>query len=173
MANSQRPPTAPCSTRADRARPLVFLNASLSGLGNRLLNDQVLSVLRGYDVDVYAPQVELPLDAGLSPIQILTANTDAIKRCDVVISILDKPGLGVAYELGVAMTLERPILAFRSATGESLGKILDGLWDRLRPDVRATSLRELSDMLARHFRRRTDLGVAAPKQDPSRRTTNV
>lgn len=130
---------SPHSTRGRYA----FLNAGLSALGDRLVNDRIIEIIRASSLGVFAPQLELPLGGPLSALEIKERNVQAIRGCALVVSVLDKPGLGVAYEIGVADTLSKPVIAFRTEFQPYVGKILEGVWESLPQNRRATSFDEL------------------------------
>ncbi len=132
-------------------RPLVFLNASLSSLAEKELNKQLERLVVDCGGRVFLPQRELPQGAGLTPADILDGNSAGVLKSDLILSVLDKPGLGVAYELGVAVSASKPILMFRTDTGHHLGKIIEGLWQRQPPEMTATSMSDLEMALKRTF----------------------
>lgn len=118
----------------------VFVNAALSTLAEQRLNEEFISVLRECDLEYYLPQAELPPDSDVSSLEVLRANSNAVRAADVILSILDKPGHGVVFELGYAMALGKRIIAFRTDSQDYLGKILEGVWEGLEPGSRVSSL---------------------------------
>src|SRR4051812_3492961 len=121
----------------------VFLNAPLSALGDRLVNEQAVALLQKHNFTVYSPPHQLPVGTDASAQAILEANARAVIETDVMVSVLDKPGLGVAFELGVAWALGKPIIAFRSDIQDYLGKIIEGVWMSLPQGRTARTLEEL------------------------------
>ncbi len=132
-----------------RRRLRFFINSSLSSLAEQRLNAELADVVEQASHSVYLPQRELPLGTRASPAEILEANSAAVRASDAVLVVLDKPGLGVAFELGVAFAVKKRIVLFRTDTQDYLGKILEGLWQSHERDLRATSVEELRVVLSR------------------------
>lgn len=126
----------------------VFINASLSSLAERQLNKEITKILDNLGVDYYLPQEAIPPAENVDSTAVLEANLRAIKGCDVVLSILDKPGLGVIFELGQALAMKKPVVLFRSDMQDYMGKIMEGVWEVERDKAR--SLEELKTILRRY-----------------------
>lgn len=137
--------------QASKARGQLrfFVNASLSSLAEQRLNAELSGLIEGAGHEVYLPQRELPIGSNVSSSEILKANTAAVLASDVVLAVLDKPGVGVAFELGVAYFAKKRVVLFRSDPQDYLGKILEGLWDSHPPDLKATDLQRLELVLSR------------------------
>lgn len=126
----------------------LFLNAPLSSYAEQELNRRIVKMIRSCGHEVYVPQEEIPPgSAQANPGTILDENIRAIEQADVIISILDKPGLGVALELGYVLALEKPMYLLRTDEQDYLGKIVEGLWLRTPPNQKATSIPELEALL--------------------------
>lgn len=136
-------------SQAGRKPFRVFINASLSSLAEQRLNTEIAAIVEEAGLCVYLPQRELPLGAKASPGDILEANSIAVANCDVVLSVLDKPGLGVAFELGLAFALKKCIVLFRTDTQDYLGKVIEGLWASQTEARRASTIEELRSLIAR------------------------
>lgn len=127
--------------------PGVFLNAPLSHIAAQLLNEQIKSLLEEEGFECIFPQQILPPGPETSPIEVFRQNAKFVKDCDVVLSVLDAPGEGVFFELGLAYALGKPIIVFRSDRQNYLGKVIEGLW-QMMPDLRkASNLEELRSVV--------------------------
>ncbi|MDQ3065079.1 MAG: nucleoside 2-deoxyribosyltransferase [bacterium] len=68
-------------------------------------------------------------------------DTDWIKQADAIIAEVTNPSLGVGYEIALAETLNKPILAlFRNTSDKKLSAMIDG-----SPAVRVCYYQEISD----------------------------
>jgi nucleoside 2-deoxyribosyltransferase len=110
----------------------VFINAALSTLWERELNATVVELLRELGLDYFSPQDELPPGSQASATKILQANTRALEHADIVLCVLDKPGLGVAFELGHAAALGKTIILFRKTDRTTSARSLKGSGNRRR-----------------------------------------
>lgn len=139
------------TSKKERKRKVrVFLNAPLSYIAAQILNTNIKKILEEEGFNCIFPQEILPPGTDVDPVQVFTQNTNFVKKCDVVLSVLDAPGEGVLFELGFAYALRKPIIAFRSNDGY-LGKVIEGLWKELPQNQKATTLEELRCKL-RDFR---------------------
>lgn len=129
------------------------MNSSLSSLAEQLLNSKIANILIDLGYSVYLPQEIIPPNKNSSSIDIFNANLIAIKNCDIVLSILDKPGLGVAFELGFAISINKPTILFRSDVQDYLGKIMEGLWELTDINFKASSLEELRLVMKKFVKR--------------------
>src|SRR5688572_24296259 len=93
-------------------RPRIFINASLSSLAEQRLNAEIASMIESLNAETYLPQRELPIDMLASAEEILIANMRAVQEADLIVSVLDKPGLGVAFELGFAAAIGKRCVLF-------------------------------------------------------------
>ncbi len=137
--------------RRNVIRPTVFLNSPLSNLASQLLNIKIRNILEDEGYSCILPQKILPPTLSADPEKVFRQNVEFVKECDIVLSVLDAPGEGVIFELGVAHALGKPIIAFRSNGQSYLGKVIEGLWLVLPESQKATSLNELKNKL-RTFR---------------------
>lgn len=128
-------------------RPLAFLNAGLSTAAEQLFNEAVMQGITRAGLRVYVPQHELPVGTQLLPEEIYRANLEAVRGADVIVSILDKPGLGVVLELGYAAALEKPLFFLRTDVQDYLGQVVEGMWNECPPDRRARSILEMERAL--------------------------
>ena len=127
----------------------LFLNASLAEPSDQSRNVEVLEIIGRFpNLSCYAPQIEVPLGTPLSAQEILQKNLEAIWEADVVLTVLDNPGVGVGVELGYTLHAAKPIIAFRPSNAY-LGKMLEGLWESLPADYKATTLDGLHAVLSR------------------------
>ena len=67
---------------------------------------------------------------------------------DALLTVLDKPGLGVAFELGVAFAMKKQVVLFRTDVQDYLGKVLEGLWQSHPSHLRAVTVEELRLVLS-------------------------
>jgi nucleoside 2-deoxyribosyltransferase len=129
----------------------VFLNSPLSYVAAQILNMKIKEILEEEGFSCICPQEILPPGANTDPKEIFRQNVKLVKQCDIVLSVLDAPGEGVIFELGVAHALGKPILAFRSNKQSYLGKVIEGLWAELPESRKAETLDELRNKL-KHLR---------------------
>lgn len=125
----------------------IFINAGLSSLAEQEFNKKIKKLCLDCGFELYLPQEALPPGKSISAQLIYKANMNAILASDIILSILDKPGIGVAYELGFAKAMDKEIIVFRSDTQDYLGKIIEGFWDSLPRNRKAKSLFELKKIL--------------------------
>lgn len=129
----------------------IFLNSPLSHVAARILNNKIKEILEEEGFTCILPQSILPPGPSADPKEVLKRNVESVKKCDIVLSVLDAPGEGVIFELGVAHALNKPVIAFRSNGQSYLGKVIEGLWLTLPQSQKATNLEELRHRL-KHFR---------------------
>ena len=110
-------------------------------------NAELVEIIRAEGFEVYLPQEEMPPGLDIPSSEILKGNLKAIEKCDIVLSVLDHAGLGVALELGYAIANGKVILAFRSDLQDYLGKVLEGFWDNIEENAKARNFDELKDIL--------------------------
>ena len=125
----------------------IFLNAALWPAAHREFNKRIRAIIEDHGFEVYLPQNAFPSDQTPSAEEILKANATAVKKCDVILSVLDCPGLGVAFEIGYAMAKNKTMIAFRTDLRTYLGKIIEGFWNSLDSKSKARTLSELSAVL--------------------------
>lgn len=135
-------------TRSSASEGRVFLNAPLSTLAEQRLNDVISSLVVDLGFTCYSPQEKIPPGSSLAPAVIFEENRRAVDESDIILCVLDKPGLGVVFELGYALAQGKTIVAFRSDQQDYLGKVLEGLWERLDTDRKATTLDRLREILS-------------------------
>ncbi len=127
--------------------PKVFLNSPLSHIAAQMLNSEIKRILVEEGFNCILSQDQLPPVPETDPLDVFTRNIELVNECDIVLTVLDSPGEGVVFELGIAYALRKPILAFRSDKQGYLGKVLEGLWRILPTSRRATTLEELRTRL--------------------------
>jgi nucleoside 2-deoxyribosyltransferase len=138
------------SAKRNSMRLNVFLNSPLSYIAAQILNTKIREILEEEGFACILPQSILPPGPDADPKEVFRRNVEFVKRCDIVLSVLDAPGEGVIFELGVAHALKKPIIAFRSNGHSYLGKVIEGLWSTLPESQKATNLDELRNKL-KHF----------------------
>lgn len=125
----------------------IFLNAAMSSLAEQKLNKEIKQLIINSGFDCYTPQEILPLGTEVSSSEILKSNIDALNECDTTLCVLDKPGLGVIFELAYAYAKNKEIILFRTDKQDYLGKIIEGFWEEGPEKRKARSLCELEDIL--------------------------
>ncbi len=125
----------------------IFLNASLSSQAERLFNRRLKRILTEEGFECLLPQEILQPGKNVDNVQILKNNARFITSCDIVLSVLDKPGEGVIFELGFAIALKKPIIIFRSDEQDYLGKVIEGLYETIPKDRKAANVKELRSVL--------------------------
>lgn len=125
----------------------IFLNSPLSHMAAQILNTKIKEIIEEEGFTCILPQDILPLGPNTDPKEVFRQNVEFLKKCDIVLSVLDAPGEGVIFELGVAHALKKPIIAFRSNGQNYLGKVIEGLWLTLPESQKATNLKELRNRL--------------------------
>lgn len=133
----------------------AFINAALSSERARIRNESVANTLRELGFEVFFPQEELPPGTSASAREILERNLDAIRRSDLIVSILDDAGEGVFIELGFAVAIEKPTILYMQSSAPSWGKVLQGLWEQVGANRKATNLDQLREILRKHPIRET------------------
>lgn len=128
----------------------IFFNAPLSSLAEQRLNSEIAQMVRDLGFEIYLPQIEIPPTGNTSATRVFESNIQAVRHSDIILSVLDKPGLGVAFELGYAIAINKIIIAFRSDEQDYLGKVLEGLWKSLEARYKAQTLEELKEILGRN-----------------------
>lgn len=131
------------------ASPKVFLNAPLSDTVAQNMNIKIKKILEEEGFICILPQEILPPGTNVDPKEVLRRNVELVKKCDIVLSLLDAPGEGVIFELGLAHALGKRIVAFRSNKVCFHGKVVEGLWSKLPESRKAMTLDELRSKLKR------------------------
>jgi nucleoside 2-deoxyribosyltransferase len=122
----------------------VFLSSRVSTRRHQRLNDRIAELCTRAGLSPFVPQHDIPESA--SSVQILEHNEVAVDESELVITVFDTAGAGVALELGRARARHKLIIGFRSRrsqTREQLGMMLEGAWADLPQTRRASSLAEL------------------------------
>ncbi|XP_007530514.1 2'-deoxynucleoside 5'-phosphate N-hydrolase 1 isoform X2 [Erinaceus europaeus] len=85
-----------------------------------------------------------------------------LQQADVVVAEVTQPSLGVGYELGRAVVLDKPVLClFRPQSGRALSAMIRGAADGLRFQVWDYKEDEVETMLDRYFEANSLKQVAA------------
>ncbi len=142
----------PMNRKSQIRKSRVFFNAPLSSLAERLFNDKLKVMLEEEGFKCIMPQEILPPGPNTDPVKILNSNQRLIESSDIVLSILDKPGEGVIFELGVAFALGKLIVIFRSDEQEYLGKIVEGIYQLIPNDRKTGNIKELGKIVRRCLR---------------------
>ncbi|MBN1805220.1 MAG: nucleoside 2-deoxyribosyltransferase [Sedimentisphaerales bacterium] len=125
----------------------IFLNSPLSSLAEQTLNKELKKLIKNSGFDCCIPQEILPPGENVNCIDVLKSNIDSLNECEIIISVLDKPGLGVIFELAYAYAINKEIILFRTDKQDYLGKIIEGFWSEMPGKRRARSLNELKNIL--------------------------
>ncbi len=96
----------------------VFLAAPLFSEAEREFNSKIAEKLRGKGFEVWLAQEAPFIEKGTHKEKRMIYEGDvlALKRSDVLVAILDGAGVdsGVAYEMGFAKALGKPIIGFKT-----------------------------------------------------------
>src|SRR5438094_601560 len=95
------------------------------------LNAEIDRLVRKVGLRTYLPQTHIPPGSNVDSLKVFKANVAAVRKSNVVLTVLDKPGLGVAFELGYSFAGKKRVIAFRTDPQDYLGKIVEGFWNRL------------------------------------------
>ena len=133
--------------RGTRRFKTVFINAPLSTMAEGKLNMEIDRIVKEIGYRTYLPQANIPPGSDVDPLKVLKANIAAVSKSDLVLTVLDKPGLGVAFELGYSVASKKKVIAFRTDPQDYLGKVVEGFWQDLPQASKATSFRELKTIL--------------------------
>lgn len=125
----------------------VFINAPLSTMAEGRLNDEIDRIVKGIGFRTYLPQANIPPGLDVDPLKVIRANIVAVRKSDLVLTVLDKPGLGVAFELGYSVACKKKVIAFRTDPQDYLGKVVEGFWKDLPKESKATTFMELELIL--------------------------
>ena len=120
--------------------PLVYVSSSLR---NKELNREVADVLEHSGYSVYLPQRDAPATG--SSADVFASNIEALRRADVVVAVLVNYGRDLAFELGFAHALGKPIIALAETSeylrdemiANSITKVVKTLGE-LRDELRNT-----------------------------------
>lgn len=133
--------------KVEKKKYRVFLNAPLSSLGERLFNERLQKIIVKEGFECILPQEILPPRKNLDAVKTLRNNQHLIESSDIVLSVLDKPGEGVIFELGVAFALGKLIVIFRSDEQDYLGKVVEGIYQITPEDRKTGKLSELGKII--------------------------
>jgi nucleoside 2-deoxyribosyltransferase len=128
-------------------RKKIFINAPLSTMAEQELNKKIVDIVKKLEFEFYFPQEVIPPGTNTAAVRIFEANVQAVKNCDIVLSVLDKPGLGVVFEIAYALAMNKTIILFRSDMQNYLGKVMEGLWQSFDSRKKAQTIEELRQIL--------------------------
>lgn len=107
-------------------------------------------VLTEYVGSLTAPQDEMNL--GHKATHQLCLNK--LTECDVLVAEVTQPSLGVGYEIGRAVAMNKKILClFRPTSGKKLSCMIDGLDDEQNVVVIYYEEKDLKDILKSYFQK--------------------
>lgn len=104
----------------------LFLCASLRAASVRARTAEIAKAASEHGLSCFVPHERLPLDAGLSVLEIAEGNRSGIAASRNVLVCLDSAGEGVFYELGYADGLGKPVYLYREEMPVDRGKIIEG-----------------------------------------------
>ncbi|WP_171090276.1 nucleoside 2-deoxyribosyltransferase [Usitatibacter rugosus] len=112
-------------------------------------NAEIAVIVRAAGMSLFSPQEQLPLDAKVTPVEIVEHNRNGLLACSIVIFVPEGAGAGVYFEVGMAEALGRIVVAFGPPPAPTEGAVPLGHWLRIPPAMRADSLDELGRILRR------------------------
>src|ERR1039458_839203 len=116
----------------------LFLAAGIRQPGCGERNACLVRLVESIGLAVFSPARESPPELVLSPMQILKQNRAAITAAPMFLFVPDGAGVGVYYELGLAEGLGKTIVGYSEVGVQGLGKVIEGWWESLPEDRRAT-----------------------------------
>jgi hypothetical protein len=125
----------------------VFLGAGLRQPGCVPRNLEIIRVIRSAGLSVFAPQEQMPLSAGVTPVEIVDRNRIGVRGSALFLLIAEGAGAGVYYELGLADALGKAVVAFGPPPLPEVGAVPMGRWLLIPATNRADSLPRLGELL--------------------------
>ncbi len=123
----------------------IFISSSLK---NRELNAKIAKLFERKGFKVYLPQRDTPQTDDVKTI--FNANVNAIKESDIIIAVLINHGRDLAFEIGLAYGLGKPIIALANNIDYTRDEMIAGALT----DV-ATDVDELLDKVIGHMNENT------------------
>ncbi|KAM6183624.1 5-hydroxymethyl-dUMP N-hydrolase [Erethizon dorsatum] len=160
--------------RGAQGRALYFCGSIRGGRQDQALYARILSRLRRFGVVL----TEHVAAAGLSEQGEEPPGADKLihdrdlawlQQADMVVAEVTQPSLGVGYELGRAVALNKPVLClFRPESGRVLSAMIRGAADGSRFQVWDYDEGQLEALLDRYFKADdSEKGAAASDQEPN------
>jgi hypothetical protein len=125
----------------------VFLAAGIRQPGCKERNEGLVRVAELAGLAVFSPARESLPELSLTPLQILTQNRSAILSAPIFLFVPDGAGVGVFYELGLAEEAGKVLVGYSESGVKGLGKVIEGWWDALPNNRRATNHASLESIL--------------------------
>ena len=119
----------------------IFISSSLK---NRELNAKIAELFEKKGFKVYLPQRDTPQTDDIKTI--FNANVNAIKESDIIVAVLINHGRDLAFEIGLAYGLGKPVIALASNIDYTRDEMIVGALT----DV-ATDVNELLDKVIGHI----------------------
>jgi len=123
----------------------IFISSSLK---NRELNAKIAKLFEKKGFKIYLPQRDTPQTDDVKTI--FNANVNAIKESDRIMAVLINHGHDLAFEIGLAYGLGKPIIALAGNTDYTRDEMIAGALT----DV-ATGVNELLDKVIGHINENT------------------
>jgi nucleoside 2-deoxyribosyltransferase len=136
----------------NRAYQKIFISSKVVDPIQRELNLDILEICSRLGFDEYLPQIAVPLDAPVIPIQTIRTNEKAVDRSDILLMVFDQAGGGGAMEYQRAHIFQKQVVGYRSPSSvanEDLGMMLEGAWSRIPSNFKSSSTRELEQILSK------------------------
>ncbi len=92
-----------------RQKKKIYVGCALTHAPEKFRKDVILlkeELRKHYDV------LDFVGLKGLTPRKVYKHDTSCVRSCDLFVSICDYPSLGLGFELGLAVEIGKPILAF-------------------------------------------------------------
>jgi len=127
----------------------VFISSKISDHKLQELNLELYILCKNLGFDPYLPQLEVPLDTRMSPMEILETNERAVDSSDLMLMVFDKAGSG-SVEYQRIYIAQKTIVAYRSQesiVSENLGMMLEGAWQRIPAEYKSSTLQGLEIIL--------------------------
>ena len=127
----------------------VFISSKISDHKLQELNLELYILCKNLGFDPYLPQLEVPLDTRMSPMEILETNERAVDSSDLMLMVFDKAGSGSVEYQRIYIT-QKTIVAYRSQesiVSENLGMMLEGAWQRIPAEYKSSTLQGLEIIL--------------------------
>ncbi|XP_048747319.1 2'-deoxynucleoside 5'-phosphate N-hydrolase 1-like [Ostrea edulis] len=138
-------------------RMIYFAGSIRGGRQDADLYLRIVAQLKSYGTvlteHVASPSVETDEDvAGLTDVQIHDRDMDWLKQCDVLVAEVTQPSLGVGYEIGRAVSLNKLIIClFRPDSGKKISAMISGaVGDNFH--VYNYTEDQVPDILAKHLK---------------------
>ncbi|MBI2498758.1 nucleoside 2-deoxyribosyltransferase [Candidatus Woesearchaeota archaeon] len=130
----------------------IFISSKIGDYKQQRLNLDLFKLCNDLGFDTYLPQIEVPIDTRLSPIEILEANERAVDTSDLMLIVFDQASAGVAMEYQRIYIAQKPIIGYRSKSSidsENLGMMLEGAWHRISGNNKSSSIDGIKNILKR------------------------